>query len=409
MIDTGLDDLRLRSKELLLSIVRSAAERRLIAVDIAGEKLRLGLPVEDPSVEGDLWAAAIEEASKYGMDGRSAGRLTWILVRDALAAQGVVGGEAMYPPAVQEGDVVRLDVDLWEHLVEPGRVSPTSLEAAEAELAGALGVNAGSLVAFPSWKDAVTSVLRAVADGVGVFTYEPIHPWIISAIWSSGGRPYRIHREMSDCWRPLPPEFARRGWAILVENPDYVTGVVHGAGEMSELSAFSASSGMPIIHLGICGSLSLRDPEAPEGAVSIGGIGCAMGSLDAGISWAIAPGLSDRLRRLRDALGALPRPVDVSSASAILGGSMGAARAAVSGRLEVLRSILSGRLDYCEPSSGPHIFASGHRSPAWRSGVAVARGVAFGDYPGEFRVNFMVDEDALRLGLGRLILSLSRI
>ncbi|MGC9015760.1 MAG: hypothetical protein ACP5KM_03150 [Conexivisphaera sp.] len=412
----GLDDLRRRSRELLLEVLRSVAERRRVAVAAAGEKLRLGMPLEDPEVEASLWDASIAEASRNDMDERSAGRIAWTLIRDSLMVQGALREEPAYPPGALEEDVVRLDLDLWEPLVEldaegaarkGGRAS--TLEESESELAAALGVDPGSLVSFPSWRDSVWAVLRATAEGVGVIMYEPVHPWLASAVWSAGGRPYRVHRDVDDCWRLRPPDVSRRGWILMFEDPDYVTGVAHGQEEFSELSEFSGSAHMPLVHLGLCGPLSLRGPAWSPGpvAVSIGGIGCAMGSLDVGISWVIAPGISGRIRRLRDAAGALPRPRDVSSTSrALSSGAIDRARAAVSERLEYVRSMLSGRIRYCEPSSGPHLFAVGPRQPAWKSGVAVARGVAFGAYPDGFRVNFMVDEESLSLGLGRLILSM---
>jgi len=65
----------------------------------------------------------------------------------------------MYPPAVQEGDVVRLDVDLWEPLVEPGRVSPTPLEAAGAGRAGARGAAVLSEILAASDPHAATQTL----------------------------------------------------------------------------------------------------------------------------------------------------------------------------------------------------------------------------------------------------------
>ena len=402
----GLDELRRRSRDLLLNIIRSAAERRRVAAAIAEEKIKEGIPIEDPDVEASLWDASVAEALRGEMDERSAGRLTWELVRDALVAEGAIREEPLYPPASYE-DVVRLDLDLWEPLAEPGAASSQSLEGAEAELASALGVRPGELVSFPSWRDALRAVLRALAEGVGVVLYEPVHPWIPMAVWEAGGRPYRVHREFGDCWRLRPPSPARRGWVILYEDPDYVTGTSRGDGELSELEESAESARMSLVHLGLCSALSLRDRGPRKDALSIGGVGCALGSLDAGISWVVAPGISDRLRRIRDMMGDLPRPRDVSAASALLSSeSLARMRGLVSRRLEYLRSIIAGRLSYCEPSSGPHLFAYGPRQPAWRSGVAVARGLAFGSYPGWFRVNFMVGEEDLRLGLGRLILSL---
>ena len=411
----GLDDLRRRSRELLLDVLRSVAERRRVAAALAEEKLRLGMPLEDPEVEASLWDASMSEASRNDVDERSAGRIAWALIRDSLMVQGALREEPAYPPGALEEDVVRLDLDLWEPLVEldgergarAGDGAP-ALEEAESELAAALGVDPGSLVSFPSWRDSVWAVLRAMAEGVGVIMYEPVHPWLASAVWSAGGRPYRVHRDVDGCWRLRPPEVSRRGWILMFEDPDYVTGIAHGQGELSELSEFSDSRQMPLVHLGLCSSLSPRGAAWNPGpaAVGIGGVGCAMGSLDAGISWVIAPGISGRIRRLRDAAGALPRPRDVSSTSILISsGAIDRARAAVSDRLDYVRSMLSGRIRYCEPSSGPHLFAVGPRQPAWKSGVAVARGVAFGAYPDGFRVNFMVDEESLRLGLGRLILS----
>ncbi|MGC9116449.1 MAG: hypothetical protein ACP5ID_02375 [Conexivisphaera sp.] len=405
----GLDELRRRSRELLLAVLRSAAERRRVAAAAAAEKARMGLSLEDPYVEGELWDIAMEEAERSGMDPRSAGRLTWELVRDSLVVQGALRDEPMYPPSASEEDVVRLDLDVWPPLLELGGGGHAgSLEAAESELAGALGVSSESTVAFPSLREAFRTALRAIAEGVGAVLYEPVHPWVAQAVWEAGGRPYRVHREVGDCWRLRLPDSVRRGWIVVVENPDYVTGVVHGAGEIDELHAFSASSGVQLVHLSACAIPSGGMPPPPDDSVWIGGIGCALGSVDSGPAWIVARRLSGRLRRLRDSVGALPRPTDVSAtASAISSGALARVRGRVSERLSVVRELLPrGLVEYCEPSLGPHLFALGPRVPAWKSGVALARGAAFGRYPDGFRINFMVDEDVLRLGLGRLVLSL---
>ena len=408
----GLDDIRRRSRELLLEVLRHVAERRRLAAAAADEKLRLGLPLEDPEVEASLWDASLTEALKNDMDERSAGRIAWALIRDSLLVQGALREESPYPPGALEEDVVRLDVDIWEPLVDQGEAAAperaVALEEAESELASALGVDPSSLVSFPSWRDSLWAVLQATAEGMGVILYEPVHPWLASAAWSAGGRPYRVHRSVEDCWGLRRPGTSRPGWVVIYEDPDYVTGVEHGESELSELSSFSDSARTLLVHLGLCGPLSPRGASGGRPAdVSVGGTGCVLGSLDAPISWVVAPRISERIRRLRDAAGALPRPRDVLLASRILSsGLLDRARSVLRDRLEYVRSMLSGRLTYCEPSSGPHLFALGPRQPAWRSGVAVARGTAFGAYPDGFRVNFLVDEESLRLGLGRLILSI---
>jgi chorismate mutase len=406
----GLEELRRASKRLLLEIIRSAAERRSVALKAAAEKLRLGLPLEDPSVEAELWAAAVEEAGRFGMDERAAGRLTWSLVRDALIAEGALREEPIAQPGASEEDVVRLDLDLWAPLLELRGEGTSSLEEAEARLAEALGAPRGSLVAFPSWREALRVVLSAMADGSGVFVYEPVHPWIVRAIWEAGGRPYRVHREVGDCWRVSAPEASRRGWMVLLEDPDYVTGISHREKELAEVYSAADSAGMPVLHASACTltSAPLQGSAHAGASVSVGGLGCALGSIDAGPSWAVSRALSERLRRLRDSLGMLPRPTDVSAAaSAMASGALEGVRGEIRRRIDILGSLIpSGLLEYCEPSSGPHAFMTGRRPPAWMSGVAVARGSAFGSYADGFRINFMVDEDSLRLGLGRLILSL---
>ncbi len=418
-----LDELRRIARDLMLDLVRIVARRRKIVERIAEEKGRAGLPLENHRVEAELWSAVSDEADELGLDERTIGAILWSLIRDSLKVQGVEEpGDRLAELErwiIGGSDMMRLDADYWEPLVEPNVTDAHDLAEAEGELAASLRqiygeeIDDGGLVTFPSWREAVRSVLQIFGEGKRVMLHEPVHPWLTAMVWSTGGRPVRIRREPERCWRIEEPEDLGRGSVMLVELPDYNTGTVHGHGELDELEGYADRNGIMLVSLEACRDLvwNGRQPSLAGRAMVVGGIGCALGSLDRGPAWILTDGRDvSALRNLRASYGLVPHPRDVSAAAFLMNGGLDDVRMRVKRRVEEVEEVLDGWVSYCKPDAGPHMFIWSNylnMTNMLKTGVVVAPGEAFGGYPHSARVNLLVREEEFLLGLGRIILSLS--
>lgn len=427
----GLEALRKKAEEALNRLLEALSDRMRIVREIGELKRRLNIRVEDYEQEARNWRVINKRSLELGLPPRLSGKLYSMILAESLRTQGSWSREALAPGHVyNQGDLVDLSLDNWAPLVDEinlGGAHVLNPSGLEEELVNRLNevfnisVSKRNVCFFPSLREALRALLSEFGEGRGVVIYGPSHPWIRRVVWEHNGRPYLINRDLSsDCQRFTTPRVLEPGWLVILEAPEYNTGLMPRPDALRSIVDESIDKKANVVSLEVNRLLSIdvRGSSvldvAPSGLDRLLVVGCGSvlsGSLNTGVAWVI--GHEENIRRLgaiRDLVGLTPGPNDLYLTKLVMDEyAVRRARELVTDRVQVIKEVIKDSVGFCEPRAGPHVFMWSSRFD-WRkaieNGVKVAPGEAFGEYPYGFRLTFLVDKDTLLLGLGRLLLSL---
>jgi aspartate/methionine/tyrosine aminotransferase len=271
-----------------------------------------------------------------------------------------------------------------------------------------------------------------VEPGDEVLVEQPTYEPILAALSLVGARVRRFARRFEDGWRPDPDEIRRaltggRVRLVVMTDPHNPTGVILPPQEMTEIARRAAEAGALLVVDEV-----YKDIAAPDGSpshVHLGPHVVATSSLTKsyGLSglrcgWILAaPEVSDRIRRVNDAMGSVgPFPSESLSVAAFrqLPRLAERARSILDPNLVRIRDFLDRHAEWLEcvlPDRSLMVFprlrkeADSQALHDWlrprETSIVPGR---FFEEPRHFRLGFAVRPEDVRAGLERLSAGLRR-
>ena len=455
--EEDLTDLRSQIAAVTKEIIKLAGKRKELAREAGAAKSRAYLPLEDEAVEDSLLADVLGECDRVGLD-RSVGlKLLSTLLADSKRAQGLSRQSSGASPAAvfskvaalqrQGRQFIRLDIgepdfpppnEVVEACAEAMRSRKTHYTQARGipELTTALRqylartekfeASDAEVAVTPGGRFAVYAALASVAsEGDSVVMAEPAWPAYREVMVSLGVKPIAVHTRIEDGWLPTLSQIEAavrpNTKAIILSYPNNPTGSVISEGFFREVTDLADSRGLTVISDEVYQRYSVKPSPSilgrpPRKFVLVSSFSKTWAMTGFRVGYAVStPDIAEKIVKQTSLLvTSVPEFIQWGAIKALDADSDAKRNAEeVEGRIaaasEALDSIEG--LRYARPSGGIYVFPALTKPgvPAGEfaerlldKGVSVTPGLAFGDYPQNFRVSLVQPKERLVEGIRRM-------